>query len=95
MQQGFDMGLGLAAPDPPAAECCRDDLRLVEDQDVAGLEQRRQIPHTPILKAMGLDHEELCRIAGSCGPQRNAIIREIEIEIRDAHGTPRSTRLSR
>ena len=48
MQQNLDPGFSFAAPDPLAGECGRDDFRLVEDHNIARLEQSWQVSHAAI-----------------------------------------------
>ena len=85
MQQGLDPGFGIAAPDPLAGECSRNDFRLVEDQHIARLEQPRQVAHAAILQAIRLDDKQLRRVARLRRPERDAVLRQVEIEIGDAH----------
>jgi hypothetical protein len=89
MQQGFDPWRRVTAPDPVAGECGGNDFRLIENEDVAGIEQRGKIADDAVFETIGLYDEKLRSIAWMCRPQRDAVFRQIEIEIGDAHdGVP-------
>ena len=49
MQRRFDLRRGVAAP-AHAAQLRRNDLGVVEDQHVAGIEQRRQVADDAVLE---------------------------------------------
>ena len=75
-------------PDPLAFELRRDDFRVVENQRVAGPEEAHQVGHAVIGKqrlAIGPDDEQPCTVARAGRPQRNILLRQIEIEQINAH----------
>src|SRR5947208_2739860 len=74
-----------AAPGQPG----RDHLRVVEDEQIARAEQDRQISNPPVLKApRGWYQQQPGRIARLARVPRDALARQVEIEIVDVHGFP-------
>ena len=76
-----------------AEEARGDDARVVEDEQVAGREQRRQVAHDMVAQAVR--HLEQARgIARHRRPVGDQLRRQLEIEEIDAHvssGTPHPT----
>ncbi len=84
-QGGVDPRLGLAA-DATAAELCGDHLGVVDHELVARTQAVGQIASDTIREpAIGADHQHARGIARACGPQRDVVNREIEIEQIGAH----------
>ena len=69
----------------PTLELGRDHARIVEDEQVAGPQQSRQIPDAMVGEATALDQQQPGAVARARRPQRDPIGRELEIEQVDAH----------
>ena len=86
VQRRVDLRRRVAAP-AHAAQLRRNDLGVVEDQQIAGLEQRRQVADDPVLERRPwLDDQQPRRIARLGRAQRDPVFRQLEIEKVDAHG---------
>ena len=85
VQRRADLCLTVGAA---AFELGGDDAGVVENQNVAGAEQPRQVAHTAILerRVSPAHHEHVRRIARAHRPQRNALGRQNEIEQINLHG---------
>src|SRR5438552_6405574 len=91
MQRGLDLGHRLAAP-ADAFQLRRNDLGVVEHQHVAVLKQRRQIAHRSIFQALaGPDDQHPGAVARLRRAQRDAPLRQIEVEQIDAHQKSRTS----
>ena len=76
----------VLAADAPAFELGGNDACIVEDERIAGLQQRRQIANDEIVEcAIGFDRQQLCAVARVRWAKRDIVLREIEIEKIDAH----------
>ena len=76
------MGFGVV-PLSGAFELGRDHLGVVEDERVAGGEQRRQIAHDAVGVERGgvrIDHEEPRRVARLRRPKRDQLRRQVKVE---------------
>ncbi len=59
-----------------------DDLGVVEHDDIAGTEERRQIADDAVVKAtLGVDDEHPRRVARAHGPQGDQPLRQVEVEV--------------
>ncbi|GJE69420.1 hypothetical protein CHKEEEPN_0948 [Methylorubrum podarium] len=75
-----------ARPVADAGEPGRDHPRVVEDEGVAGVQERRQVAHAAIREAFaGAHHEQAARVARARRPQRDRSLRQLEIEQVHAH----------
>ena len=64
-----------------------DDAGVVEDEDVAGVQQAGQIAHAPVLigRICPPHHQHPRRIARAHGAQRDPLLRQVEIEQVNLH----------
>ena len=70
----------------PADEPCRDNLGVVEDEQIAAPQQRRQIRNPPVLQpSRGRDHEQPSGVARLARVGRDQPARQLEIEIVEMH----------
>ena len=86
MQEHGDVGRGLAAPDAAAGQRGGNDAGIVEDEDVAGAQQLRQIAHDAVFETRRFDHQEPRGVARDRRTKRDPLRRQVEIEFGDAHG---------
>ena len=85
VQRRVDLRRGFAAP-ADAGKLRRNDLGVVEDQHVAGIEQRRQVAHDAILeRALRAARRAASPRRAGFRPKRDALFRQVEIEEVDAH----------
>ena len=87
-QSRRDGRLVLAAAEPAAAQVGGKDLGVVDDNGVAPAQQRRQIAHDAVFKlcgGAGPHHQKPGGIARRRRPQRDAVLRQREIEQIRAH----------
>ena len=78
----------LAAAEPAAVQVGGKDLGVVDDEGVAPAQQRRQIAHDAVLelgRRAGPHHQKPGGIARRRRPQRDAVLRQREIEQVGAH----------
>ena len=79
-QQGINVGRYSIARTPPGQRC-RDDASVVEDQRIAGSEQRWQVPDGSILKTLRRSNNEHPRsIPRARRMQGNPVLGQVEIE---------------
>ena len=81
-QRHGDLGGHLIAPSH-AVELGGNDLGVVEDERIAGREQRRQIAHHSVgdvRSGVGLDEEKPASVARNHGAQRDQLLRQMKIE---------------
>jgi hypothetical protein len=70
-----------------AEQARREDARVVDDEEVAGAEKRRQIADGRVMERWRLPTEnEQPRRTAWCGLLRDQIVRELEGEVGDVHG---------
>jgi hypothetical protein len=73
--------------DAPPPKLGRDDLGVVNDKLIAGLEPLRQIRHDAVVQgSTGLDDEHSRGIAWASGTQRDPLSGQFEVEEIGAHG---------
>jgi hypothetical protein len=83
-EEAFD---DAAAWDAVAEQARREDARVVDDEEIAGAEKRRQIADGRMMERWRLPIEdEQARRAPGCGLLRDQIVRELEGEVGDVHG---------
>ena len=70
----------------PAEQPRRDHARVVEHEQIAGPEQRRQIAHAAILERRAADHQQTGGVPWPRRMLRDQPRRQVEIEQIDAHG---------
>ncbi|GJE06875.1 hypothetical protein AOPFMNJM_2198 [Methylobacterium jeotgali] len=88
VQHRFDAHALPAWPRAQAREAGRDHAGVVEDEGVAGAQQARQIAHAAVLQGFARPHhEEPARVARARGAQRDARLRQLEIEQVHPHQT--------
>ena len=86
-----DADPGLA---PPSFELGGNDAGIVEDQDIAGAQQRRQVADRRVgSRAAGL-HEQAGGVARCGGPQRDTVFGQLEVEQVDFHAPGQPGRVS-
>ncbi len=92
MQRGLDGDHG-PVPLAHAVQPRRDHLGVVEHQGVARTQEIGQIADSAVLKhPVRPDHQHPRRIPRFGGTQGDAVVRQIEIKVRDAHLSPYSGR---
>src|SRR5262249_28257704 len=64
----------------------RNDLGIVEDQEIAWLQQLRQVEKPPVLQPIAENMQQAAGIARHRGAARDQLRRQLEIEIGKAHG---------
>ncbi len=79
-EQPLDQNLDQAAGILAAMQTCPNDPRVVEDEQVAGIEQRRQIPDHAICTCF-TDDEQPARAALGRGRLRDQLGGQLEIEV--------------
>ena len=62
-----------------------DHARVVEHQAVAGTQFSRQVANDAVARRIAVEHQQPCRIARRCRPQRDPLGRQLEIEKLDLH----------
>ena len=79
---------GAAAGQPDADQARREDARVVDDQQIAGAEQRRQVVEGEMrdAPARAIERHEPAAAARGRRLLRDQLVREIEIEVGDVHG---------
>ena len=78
-----------AVPGPGTFELCRDHTRVIEHQRIARRQQVWQIADTMIGKrriSVRPDHQHPRSITRTDRPEGNPFVRQLEIELVDAHG---------
>lgn len=89
MKGGRDADRFRAQAKPFSKKLCRNDPGIVEDQDIAGPEDGRKIPHRLIPQAFtGTNPQEPRRISGLYRTRRNSVRWEVKIEQLNPHGPP-------
>ena len=63
-----------------------EDLRLVEEEDVAGAEFVRQVTDSTVAQLSVFHHEEFCAVARRRRAERDAVFGEVEVEEVGFHG---------
>ena len=88
----IDLNSDIPATADSAGRACavqggRDDARIVEHHEIAGTQDGRQIPHSPIRQlTLGIDVKEPGCVTRTRWTQGNALLWEREIKIGYAHG---------
>ena len=76
VQRGADFRIA-----PPTFELCGNNARIVENENIAGPQHLRQVPHAAILERAAFAHDQHARsIARPRRAQRDAFYRQFEIE---------------
>ena len=86
-QHALDQNLGTAAGFLLSMQACLDDFGIVENEDVAWFDKRRQIDELAILDAAGVavDVQQPTRRPRFGRMLRDQLLREVEIEISQLH----------
>jgi hypothetical protein len=86
MQGGFHGDI-RALPGAPALQPRRDNPGVVQHQDVAGPQLVRQVGDPQVLQRRPWRHQEQPRgIPRADGPQGDAVLGQVEVEIGKLHG---------
>jgi hypothetical protein len=83
VQGGLDRGFVAPAAYSTAGQPRRDDLAVIDHQAVAGPQEIRQVANAAVGqfgRLAGFHHQQPGTVARDCGPQGNAVRRQVEIE---------------
>ena len=78
-------GLDLAAARPRAEQARRDHLGVVEDQQIARLQQLGQVAHAAVVQAVRRHVEQACAVARYGRTLGDQLFGQVEVEEIDAH----------
>ena len=92
LEQRHRDGRRARAADALAVQFRRDHLGVVEDEHIARREQVRQVADVAVVEPLPrLHHEQPGRVARPRRAERDALLRQVEIEEIDAHAAPVSS----
>ena len=81
VQRHLHRDLGAPGPGAAALELGGDDLGVVEDHEIAGPQDRRQLAHLAILETGGPNHQQPRGVARAGRISRDQALRQLEVEI--------------